>query len=102
MLLFLLGTNVTDDAALCDLGNLGDFVPVDEKTSVSSMYVPKLLEKFSNFILNTLSLFEFFGAFDEVSVFLGLYCFWEDDFISSPLFKWLVAGYLVDDFTVLS
>ena len=29
--LFLLGPNVADDAAICKLGVLGDFVPVDEK-----------------------------------------------------------------------
>ena len=29
--LFLLGPNVADDAAICDRGVLGDFVPVDEK-----------------------------------------------------------------------
>ena len=29
--LFLLGGNVADDATVCDLGVLGDFVPVDEK-----------------------------------------------------------------------
>ena len=29
--LFLLGTNVADDAEICDLGVLGDFVPLDEK-----------------------------------------------------------------------
>ena len=38
--IFILGLNVADDAAICDLGVLGDFVPVDEKTSVSSLYVP--------------------------------------------------------------
>ena len=31
MHLFLLGPNVAYDAEICDLGVLGDFVPVDEK-----------------------------------------------------------------------
>ena len=50
MRLFLLGTNVADDAAICDLGVLGDFVPMDKKTSVISLYVPDPLEKSSNII----------------------------------------------------
>ena len=29
--IFLMGLNVADDTAICDLGTLGDFVPVDEK-----------------------------------------------------------------------
>ena len=45
-----LGLNVADDAAICDLGVLGDFVPVDEKSSGSSMYIPEALEKSSNII----------------------------------------------------
>ena len=48
--IFLLGPNVADDAAICDLVVLGDFVPVDEKSSVSSLYVPEPLEKSSNLI----------------------------------------------------
>ena len=40
MRLFLLGPSVADDMAICDLGALGYFVPVDEKTSVSSLDVP--------------------------------------------------------------
>ena len=38
--LFLLGTNDTDNMDICDLGALGDFVPVEYKTSGSSLYVP--------------------------------------------------------------
>ena len=38
--LLLLGPNVVDDAAICDLGALGEFLPVDEKTSVSFLYFP--------------------------------------------------------------
>ena len=64
MSLFLLGPNVADDVAICDLGVLGDFVPVDEKSFVSSLYVPNPLEKPSNFIQNTLAPFEFFSALD--------------------------------------
>ena len=30
MNLFLLGPDVTDDTAVCNLGALGDFVPVDK------------------------------------------------------------------------
>ena len=37
--IFLLGLNVTYDAAICDLGVLGDFVPVDEKIIVIYLYV---------------------------------------------------------------
>ena len=48
--LFLLGSNFADNEAICDLGVLGDFVHVDEKTSFSILYVPKLLEKLFNFI----------------------------------------------------
>ena len=48
--LFLLGPNFADNATICDLGVLGDFVYMDERTSVSSLYVPKLLEKLFNFI----------------------------------------------------
>ena len=50
MRLFLLGKNVTDDAAIYDLGVLGDFVPADEEASVSYLYVPDSLENSSNFI----------------------------------------------------
>ena len=45
MRLFLLGTDVTDDAPVCDLGALGDFVPVDGKKIVSSRGVPYASEK---------------------------------------------------------
>ena len=48
--IFLLGPNVADDAEIFDLVILGDFVPVDEKTCVSSLYVPKSLGKSSNLI----------------------------------------------------
>ena len=34
MRIFILGLNVADDAEICDLGVLGDFVPVDEKQVV--------------------------------------------------------------------
>ena len=82
MRLFLLGLNVADDAAICDLGVLGNFVLLDEKASVSSLYAPKLLENPSNLICHALAPFEFFGTFDEVSVFLGLFCLGSDDCIS--------------------
>ena len=45
-----MGSNVADDAAICDLGVLEDFAPVDEKTSVSYLYVLYPLENPSNFI----------------------------------------------------
>ena len=54
---FILGAYVAYNAEICDFGVLGDFVPVDEKTSVSSLYVPDPLEKISNFICHVLSLF---------------------------------------------
>ena len=38
--IFILRPNVADNAKIFDLGLLGEFVPVDEKKSVSSMYVP--------------------------------------------------------------
>ena len=38
--LFLLGTNVAENTAICDLGTLGDFLTVDETKCVSYMYVP--------------------------------------------------------------
>ena len=82
--LFLLGKNVTDDAAIYDLGVLGDFVPADEEASVSYLYVPDSLENSSNFIWHALAIFEFFRALDEVSVFLCLSCLGEDDCIISP------------------
>ena len=48
--LFLLGPNVVDDAVICELGILGDFMPVYEKASVSSLYIPDTLKNSSNFI----------------------------------------------------
>ena len=45
-----MGTNVADDTAICDLDVLVEFVRVDEKTSVSSLYVPEPLEKLFNLI----------------------------------------------------
>ena len=36
---FLLGINVADDMDICDLGNLGDFLPVDGGRSVCSLYL---------------------------------------------------------------
>ena len=38
--LFLLGSNIIDDVVIYDLGALGDFVPADEKKSVSYLYIP--------------------------------------------------------------
>ena len=38
--IFLLGPNVADDASICDLSVLGDFVPADGKSIVSYLYVP--------------------------------------------------------------
>ena len=38
--LLLLGINVAVNTAICELVALGDFVPVDEKTSFSYLYVP--------------------------------------------------------------
>ena len=61
MRLFLLGKNVTDDTAICDLGSLGDFVPVNEKTSVSSLDVPYFLENPYDCIGHALAQFKFFG-----------------------------------------
>ena len=40
MHLFLMAPNVTYDKAICDIGTLGNFVPVDGKKSVSSLDVP--------------------------------------------------------------
>ena len=48
--LFLLGTNASDDVEICDIGVLGEFVSMDKKTSVSSLYVPYSLENLSDFI----------------------------------------------------
>ena len=48
--LFLLGPNVADGMAIYDLGVLGGSVPVDGKTSVSSLYVPEPLENLSNLV----------------------------------------------------
>ena len=42
MRIFLLGTNVEDDAVVCDLGVLGDFVPVDEKQVLVTYMSPSL------------------------------------------------------------
>ena len=50
MRIFLLGTNVTGDAEICDFGVLGDFVTLDEKEIVSYLYVTYPLENSSNFI----------------------------------------------------
>ena len=46
--IFLLGANVVDNMAICDLGALGYFASLDEKISVSSLCVPWSLEKASN------------------------------------------------------
>ena len=86
MRLFIMGTNVADDAAICDLGFLGDFVPVYEKSSVIYLYVTEPLEMSSNNILHALDPFDFVGALDKVSVLLGLSCIRADDYISSPWF----------------
>ena len=100
--LFLQGPNVADDAAICDLGVLGDFVPVDEKTSVSSLYVPNSLEKLSNLNWNSLDPFEFVRSLDNVPVLLGLSYFGEDDCVSSTWFESNLDVYLVDDCLFLS
>ena len=50
MCLLLLGINITDDASICEVGVLGDFVPVDEEAIVSYLYVPDPWENSSNFI----------------------------------------------------
>ena len=59
MHLFILGPNVTVNTAICDLGALGDFVPVDEKTSVSYLDIPYSLEKASDIIVHALASFQF-------------------------------------------
>ena len=48
--LFILGPNAADDAAICELGVLGHFVPVYKKASTSSLYVSNPLGKPSNLI----------------------------------------------------
>ena len=57
-----MGMNVAEDAEICDLEVFGGFVPVDERTSVSSLYVPKPSEKSFNLICHALAPFEFFGT----------------------------------------
>ena len=86
MRIFILGLNVADDMTICDLGVLGDLGPVDEKSSVSSLYVPEPLEKSPNLILYALDPFEFVVSLDYVLVLLGLSCIGADDCISSPWF----------------
>ena len=62
MRIILLVPNVADDMAIFHLGTCGDFVPVDEKTSVSSLGVPYSLEKASDIVGNALAPFHFFGT----------------------------------------
>ena len=62
MRFLILGMNFTDDTAICDLGTLGDLVPVDEKTSISYLYVPKSFENASDLIGRALDTFQFDGA----------------------------------------
>ena len=75
---------MVDDAEICYFGVFGDFVPVDEKSSVSSLYVSDPLEKLSNFIFHALAPFEFLRALDEVLVLFCLSFPGEDDCIRSP------------------
>ena len=52
MRLFLLGMNASEDTDISDLGALGDFVPVDERTSVSYLDVPYSLKKAYDIIVH--------------------------------------------------
>ena len=61
--LFLLGTDFMDDTVIYERGALGDFVPVDEKTSVSSLDVPYSLENVLVIVWNALVPFKFSGPF---------------------------------------
>ena len=78
MSLFLLGTSVIDDIAICDLGALGNFVPLDEKTIVSSLDVPYSLENASNIFGHDLTTFQFIRDLHKVPVLLGLACLGAD------------------------
>ena len=75
MRLFLLGTDFIYDTVKCDLGALGDFVTLDEKTSFSSLDVSYSWEKVLGINGNAHVPLEIFGTLHEVLVFLGLACF---------------------------
>ena len=59
MRIILLVPNVADDMAIFHLGTCGDFVPVDGKTSVSSLDVLQPLEKVWDINVHTLATFKF-------------------------------------------
>ena len=75
MHIFLLRTDVVDNTSICDLGALGELVPVDEETSVSSLDVPYSLENASNIFGHDLTTFQFIRDLHEVPVLLGLCMF---------------------------
>ena len=102
--IFLLRPNVADDAEICDLGVLGDFLPVDEKTSVSSLYVPKPLESSLNFIWHALTTFDFLGPLTRCQYSLYFPVLGQITLLSLPCsnFRLLVTWYItVDSFPPL-
>ena len=68
MRLYLLGPDITDNDTVCDLGALGDFVPVEKKLSVSSLDVPYALENLADIVEHALAPFQFIGNLHDVPV----------------------------------
>ena len=85
MCLFILGLDVTDDTAICYIGALGDFIPVDRKQSVIYLDVPYSFEKVSTIFGHDLALFQFIGDLHEVPVFLRLDFFGANECINHYL-----------------
>ena len=79
MNLFLMGPNVTNNMAICDLDALGDFVIVDEKQVLVTWMSPIPWKSRSVLLDMPFAPFQFIGAFCEILVLLGLAHFGADD-----------------------
>ena len=97
-----MGLDVSEDAAVCDLGALGYFIPVDGKTSVSWLDVSYALRKAANTVGHDLDPFHFIGTINEVLVLLGLSRFGEDDCVHHYRLEIKFSGCLVDYCPILS
>ena len=50
--IFLLWSDVSDDASLGDLYIMGQFMPMNEKTGICNLYIPNSLEELDHLIGN--------------------------------------------------
>ena len=68
------GPGIANNATVCDLGALGGFVPLYDKTSIISLDVLHSLYRASDLVGHALAPFQFIGTLHEVPEFKCLFC----------------------------